>query len=224
MATKLAVATLGELLSRRGDSRLVCVCGIVQRRRPANTTQANGPVAAQSGCKSGLIHPRAGRAADISSSQRFPEPDIISHKEHLQPMPPICVSMSDSTRNPQGQSVDAPGSRPNPWRRAAFRLAGLAVLLAILCLTLIHPAHAAPAFIQGGDEQGSDALAPDQAAPTETLQPAGEPAGQQVLVEYQVQSGDSLYDIAARNGIDVQTLISANNWGPMPPACRLARC
>ena len=33
---------------------------------------------------------------------------------------------------------------------------------------------------------------------------------------YEVQNGDTLYDIAAKNGIDVQTLIAANNLGSHP--------
>ena len=55
--------------------------------------------------------------------------------------------------------------------------------------------------------------APDPTVVAPLSQPVATPVPG-VANEYQVQSGDTLYDIAARNGIDVQTLISANNLGP----------
>jgi murein DD-endopeptidase MepM/ murein hydrolase activator NlpD len=142
-------------------------------------------------------------------------------------MPPICIPMSHSTHC---QGSEAPATRQAVpvtrrarlagSRLAAIRLVGQIVLLGLLCLALARPAEASPAPAEGGDQPDAGALLKDQPLPAVAVVTA---VARTESIEYQVQDGDTLYDIAAKNGIGVQTLIWANNLESHPASLRIGQ-
>jgi murein DD-endopeptidase MepM/ murein hydrolase activator NlpD len=94
-------------------------------------------------------------------------------------------------------------------------------LLALFALagTLLWPcapaAHAERLAIQGA---GSDAVAPADQAPASPPATGGPEGG---VVEYTVQSGDTLYGIADKYHIGVETIIWANNLDSNPDMLHL---